>query len=490
MKEAKLFQLQKFYKQRHLWDDCFPDFVKKCKDIEKEMDSLEGKSFSVRARPRQLLMKWFLERIKKTDNIKEILSKIPDDELIPIDGVMMTKDKFNKEFYGIITRTISSKSAKGESTKEEEIKKEVKKEESTDLSKQAVQIKVPKIQDSFKNGKPIFKMVANFHAIGGGEMSAINIMKMFVEKGYYVQLHPTQQVNNNLKARLPEDVEICETMMNGEVTGGSEVALIYANDFVYKLSKCPDNVERILDNSKRNAICLNFVMGESWQPKWRDRIHKYLFLNTTKENEVLERWKEKKMEARPTLALAPPVFLDEYLKIKPDYSKINFSRTGRYNGKYEEKEINYIIDEWQKITPESDYWFMATPPFLRNKFKDNPHFNLINWDGMPIHELLAQSSLYWYHLPAKMFDQGPRTLVESSGSAIPAIVCNYPCGPRERVVHGKTGWICDTKEDFVEVVRTVKDNIGLLKEYGENARDHAVTTFNPYRWFDEIVGDN
>ena len=394
------------------------------------------------------------------------MSRLPVDELIPVDGRKMTQSEFKREFYGIADKRI---------------------DKSVQVSSK-VMAETSKIQNSEKHGKPIFKLIANFHAVGGGEMSTINICKMFVERGYHVQLHPTQQVNGNLKKRLPEEVEICESMMNGKVSGGSEVSLIYANDFVYKFSKCEDNLKRILDNSKRNAICLNFVMGESWQPKWKDRIHKYLFLNTTKENEVLNRWKEKKMEARPTLALAPPVFLDEYLKVKPDYSKITFARTGRYGGKYDENDINYIIGEWRKIVPKSHFWFMATPPFLEKKHRHNEKFHLLRWDAMPIHEVLAQGSLYHYRLPSRMCDQGPRVICEAQMSGLP-VCCDPAHGPLDRV-NNDIGWLCKDNEAYVDVVREIVDNPKILQIKGENARQWAIEQYNPYRWFDEIVGKN
>ena len=467
MKKTEIFQLQKFYNSRHLWDDCFPEFVERYKITEKEMAELEGQPFSVRAKPRVELMNWFIKKIKNISNIEEVLSKLPMDEQIPVNGRDMSQSEFKKEFYGIMERTVSSKESISASTKI---------------------IEVPKIQKAEKNGKPIFKIIANFHAVGGGEMSSINICKMFIEKGYHVQFHPTQQINNQLKKRLPEEVEICESIMNGKVTGGSDVALIYANDFVYKFSKCEDNLRRILDNSKRNAICLNFVMGEAWQQKWRDRIHKYLFLNTTKENEVLNRWKEKKIEARPTLALAPPVFLDEYLKVKPDYSKITFVRTGRYGGKYDENDINHIIWEWRKIVPKSHFWFMATPPFLEKKHRHNEKFHLLNWDAMPIHEVLAQGSLYHYRLPSRMADQGPRIASESLAAGIPIIGENRD-GMRDRL-NENVGWFANTNEEFIDVVREIDGNIGLLKQKGEAAKEYAIKEFNPYRWVDEIIGKN
>lgn len=447
MYKPELFQLQKFYNKKHLWFTCFPEFFVKCQQTEAELEKLTGASFGQTAKPRLSLMNWFLEKIKYVNNIQEILQFVPDEEKIPADGELLTKEEFVAKYH---SDKLEEKSVK-ESDKE--------------------------------NGKKKFKLIANFHAVGGGEMSVINLTKMFLEKGYEVELIPTQTVNSNLRRRMDSQVIIGESL-RGNPVGNCDILMIYANDFVYKLGKNKDKLIKLMDSSGRCVTCLNFVMGEAWQDWFSARMDKFLFLNTDKEKDLLGRWRKKKMKERPTKALAPPVFLEEYLKTTPNYGVLNFVRTGRYGGKYDDEAYKKIISGWMTISPESEYWFMATPPFVNKHFGGNEKFHNYGWDGQRVSSVLANGSLFHYHLPQSMRDQGPRVAVEAMASGLP-IVAQKRDGMKDRLTE-ETGWFADTPDDFINVVKEIKSDLSILKQKGEQARERAKKVFDPYNWVKEI----
>jgi hypothetical protein len=467
-RKPELFQLQKFYNQRHLWDGLFPEFEKRCKVVEDQMEKLQNASFKDKARPRAQLMEYFVNKLKDVPNIDEILAKIPDDELIPVSGQKLTKEEFRKAYYkddGSKTDTPPPKpKAKGQPPK------------------------APKgmVIDTWEHppGKPVFKLIANAHAVGGGEFSSSNLMKMMLDRGYAVDFHPVKSIGH--KYKVPEGVRRCATIYSGLAGGDSDVLMFYANDAVYKLVQFKETWQRLLGNAKRKCMCLNFVMGESWQPWFSGQLDEVLFLNTTKEQEYLKRLHEKELPQMKTMTLAPPVFIEKYRGIVPDYSKITFVRHSRYTGKYNDKDYMEIIRKWMEITPDSEYHFMATPPFLKKAFGRDKRFHMYGWDGIPVSTLLSQGSLFHYRLPKSMRDQGPRVIVEAMAAGIPVIGDNRD-GAKDRIT-SKTGWLCDSNQDYIDVVQSLVDNPELLEQKGRAAKERAFKIFDPQRWCTEMIG--
>jgi hypothetical protein len=468
--DQKLFQLQKFYNQRHLWDDCFPEFVQRYKRVEQTMEKLANASFKDRARPRAQLMEFFLNKIRKVDNIDQILAKIPDDELIPAQGKKLTKDEFRAAYYQDDGKPSDNPPPKPVSKGQKKIPAAAKREH----------------VDEFEHdqGKPVFKLIANAHAIGGGEFSSSNLMQMMLDRGYAVDFHPVKGVGS--RYTVPKGVRRRYSLYSGAADGECDVLMFYANDAVYKLTQYKDTWNRLLGKAARKCICINFVMGESWQPWFSEQLDEVLFLNTMKEQEYLKRLADKKIKAMKTMALAPPVFIDTYRDIVPDYSRVTFVRHSRYTGKDTDADYKWIMSKWRELTPESHYHFMATPPFLKRQYGKDPKFHLYGWDGISVHDFLQQGSLFHYRLPTKMRDQGPRVIVEAMAAGIPVIADNRD-GAKDRVT-SRTGWLCDNNQGYVDAVEDIVNNPGLLEQCGKAAKERAFKIFDPQRWCTEMIG--
>jgi len=308
---------------------------------------------------------------------------------------------------------------------------------------------------------------------------------MAMKLGYHVIFNPTRGINRALP--IPAGVEVGPSMESDEEIGDSDYLVFYANDAVYKMNQRKERWQKLFRDSGKAVVVLNFVMGEVWAPHFSDHIEKFLFLNKGKEIEVVERFREKGIEQKPTFSMPPPVDLNPFLKLEePDYSRIDFARTGRYNGKYNEKDYLEIIEGWQRITPGSHYYFMATPPFLKNKFSEDERFHLLRWNEVSIPEILTKASLFHYRLPKKMRDQGPRVIVEAMARGLP-VIAEPRDGALDRVTD-ETGWLVSDNEGFVKVVKDILDNPGILEQKGKAARERAITEFNPWNWMAHITG--
>ena len=104
---------------------------------------------------------------------------------------------------------------------------------------------------------------------------------------------------------------------------------------------------------------------------------------------------------------------------------------------------------------------------------------------MLIEDFLSKGNLFYYSLPENYDDQGPRVVVEAMAAGLP-VICDNRSGCKDRVTD-ETGWLCDSKEEFVEIIKNI--SYDELKEKGKAARQRARKEFDKEKWIDVIIED-
>ena len=79
------------------------------------------------------------------------------------------------------------------------------------------------------------------------------------------------------------------------------------------------------------------------------------------------------------------------------------------------------------------------------------------------HELLARA---WVVVMPSHKEGWGLTIVEAGLHATPAVAYSFAGGPSESIVHGRTGLLADSVEDFEEHVITLVDDARELAEVG------------------------
>ena len=77
---------------------------------------------------------------------------------------------------------------------------------------------------------------------------------------------------------------------------------------------------------------------------------------------------------------------------------------------------------------------------------------------------------------------GPRVILEAMASGLPILADKWG-GATDRVTP-ECGWLCNTKEEMVEIVKNL--TFDELKKKGEAARERA-KTFDANAWIEEII---
>ena len=321
------------------------------------------------------------------------------------------------------------------------------------------------------------RIVANAHAMGGGELSVLYLADMLVRRGHEVILNPTKHVNNQLT--IPAGVQLGRPYMKATM-GKVDLLLWYANDMVYKLKDKQDWWLRAFTSAKHTVAVLNFTMGEAQQEWIASRLSAVMFLNTTKEDEYCRKATGFK---GTTISLAPPVNMSDLRNVKHNYeTPIRAVKHGRFNGKYDQNDMTYIMGRAWHFDSSTEFSFMAAPPWLRDIANGDPRVHAYTWNEIPIKDLLAWGNVYWYPLPKNLRDQGPRVIVEAMAAGLDCIVDDRD-GPHDRVT-SETGWLCDSRDDYVNAFRSILEQPTQLVTKGHNARIRAYEEFRPERWIE------
>ena len=342
------------------------------------------------------------------------------------------------------------------------------------MKKEICQVERDKQQVEIENDdRPSFRMITTCRGFGGSERSSIHIMRMFLEDGYRVELIPTGNVSGEYLKNIPKDV-IKRSWL--DIMQPIDIMTFYTSDCIWNFSK-PQYME-VMDKlqAKRKVMILNYQLGKAGEEAWTMDWDKYIFLNSTKEKELLERIPDAK-----TKVLPPPTDLTEFFKVDIDYNPP--LKLIRHNSQRDAKHPDYtndLITQILSINEQIEFYYM--PAWSQTFDHDNVYKFKVN--EVPVPEFLSKGNCFWYHLPPKYQDQGPRVILEAMACGLPVIADNR-YGAKDRVTDD-TGWLCEDVNDYLEVIEEIVGNPGILRTKGIAARELAKAEYVASRWHEEI----
>ena len=288
------------------------------------------------------------------------------------------------------------------------------------------------------SANPVIRVIANAHALGGGEMSICYTMELLLKLGCKVILHPTRVLTSAFP--LPRGVDIGPVVDKTRVTE-CDILYIYANNYIYKLEQNRRQLERFMNSAKRVVVGLNFKVGQASNPWFFERVDEFGFLCTALQSQFLTLTKYPKDR---TFVHAPTVKLAPYAKVKPDYSTPVLVRHSKAN-KWPTKTVE-MLSKFTKIHPTMQYKCMGAPRQVEVVYHGDSRFEFQPAFSEQQPDFLNKGSIYWYPLNPDFTDQGPRTIMEAMLSGLPCMVDNRD-GAADRVTPA-TGWLCSTTADY------------------------------------------
>jgi len=324
------------------------------------------------------------------------------------------------------------------------------------------------------------KIVSTARGWGGCAKSVTTIMRLLLKAGYRVEFIPFRNkvTSGEFKAMLANELkEVIVTEHYDSIKEWCDVLLVYADDYVWEFkTKVMAEVFSHI-GADRKIMMLNYRRGGVGEIEWTKGWNKYMFLNSTQEKELLSF-----LPGVKTKVLPPCTDLTPFFAVTPTYNhNLRIVRHSSQGDTKFSKEFGAEVEGVISARSDVELNLLPGPSFLEadgNKIKKFPR----TADPNVIAQFLQRGNLFWYSLPHGYMDMGPRVILEAMAAGLSVLADN--CGGAVDRVTTETGWLCDTKEQMVEVMRTVTPD--ELEKKGDAARKRARVEFVPERWLVEL----
>jgi glycosyltransferase involved in cell wall biosynthesis len=254
--------------------------------------------------------------------------------------------------------------------------------------------------------------------------------------------------------------------------GAADHVLFYMNDYPPIFGNYSDRWRQALRDVASVQIVFNRNMGTLHREHWlAERLSRVYFHDSW----MRESWRvligDSPLAGVGTDMLAPPADLSRFLAVTERRSAPLV--IGRLAGQDSvPRNAVELYGRLSGLLPEAQFWFMPAPAVLEESYGDNSRFRFLRWDAMDPAEFLASCHIYALTFWAGVPVPGPRALMEAMAAGCAPVVIDRE-GPRDRVVHGESGFRTNDDDEFIDYVARLARDEGLRQRIAAAARERA-----------------
>ena len=325
--------------------------------------------------------------------------------------------------------------------------------------------------------KKSIKLVSTARGWGGCARSITTMMDMLIRDGHKVEFIPfrNEVSSSEFKSWVKTQTKLKVSTSYDSIKEECDTLVVYSDDYVWEFDK-PEVSDWFSGiKASKKVMVANYRLGSIGKSPWTKGWNRYLFLNSAQQKELL-----KHDPTASTRVLSPCTDLTEFLKINPKFD--GDIRIVRHNSQGDTKFSKNFGDDLANVhdcREDLTISMMPGPSWIENSNR----FNKVGRNSIPIPQFLSQGNLFWYSLPEGYIDAGPRVIIEAMAVGLPILADNWG-GAVDRVTP-ETGWLCNKKSEFVNIVKNL--TLDELIQKGKASKQRAIDEFRAENWIKEII---
>jgi glycosyltransferase involved in cell wall biosynthesis len=264
-----------------------------------------------------------------------------------------------------------------------------------------------------------------------------------------------------------------------------EDVLFYMNDYAVVFDNYAELWREALTKIRSLQLMINVDFGSLNHHPWL-ALHctGIYFQNTDMEKLWAHVVRDSALGSVATFVLPSPVDLTPFLAI--EHSTGRPVTIGRLVG-------DAPLPPWgvgfyeglSRRLPAAEFWFMPAPSDIVDAFSDHPRFRLFAESEIPVREFLENTDIFCLPLKSTFPVNGPRSLVEAMAAGCAPVVPDRQ-GPKDRVVHGVSGYASNEPAAMAEFVTRLAEDAMLRTRIAAAARERA-SSWKISDWTDAIL---
>lgn len=271
---------------------------------------------------------------------------------------------------------------------------------------------------------------------------------------------------------------------------GGDHALLYMSDYPTIFCNHAARWRHALAGTASVQIVFNRTLGSLPRERWLEDVVTRLYFH---DSWMRQSWRilsrDTPLADLPAEVLAPPVELAGFRKLAARRPRPPPLIVGRLAG---DADVPHNAPElYRRLAaelPEAQFWFMPSPPGLEAELGGHSQFRFYRRNAVAVPEFLHACHIYALSYWRGVRVPGPRSLMEAMAAGCAPVVIDRE-GPRDRVVHGESGFRSNDDTQFINYIVRLARNAPLRDRVSAAARERS-RQWGPGQWVQRIVANS
>jgi hypothetical protein len=264
--------------------------------------------------------------------------------------------------------------------------------------------------------------------------------------------------------------------------------LFYMNEYTTLIGNFSDRWRQVLGRASSVQIVLNRTVGGLQLEHWMsDVVKRIYFHDSLMESTWVFLTRNSPLADIGTGVLAPPVELDEFFPLAHRRPPPPPVVVGRLAGDSDlpGNAVSFYGQLAGALPDEAEFWFMPAPDDLRHAFGSNRRFRFFEKNEISVDAFLSSCHIYALTYATHVPVPGPRSLLEAMAAGCAPVVIDRD-GPRDRVIHGESGFRTNDDDERLDYIARLATDPELRERISRGAVARA-RECDPNTWIDAIV---